>query len=197
MPTAEHPTASDITYLMDADANKAYWAATMPLDEYTSNYIHENVKKGHTLDFFPVLYGNWDVSYSQANLYSLAAPSVTVLSDQTVGGKRKIEYQLKTNRHADELIMKSSSSMKAAQLTINGKKVKLYQKEFSKDKPLEFRYALGQAEELHVQITVNRDDHIEWMIADRSYDIPETKGKRSAKYSTYGDNSYVLKRFQD
>jgi hypothetical protein len=196
MPTAKHPTASDITYLMDTDANKAYWAATMPLDKYTSNYIHENVRKGHTLDFFPVLYGNWDVSYSQADLYGLEAPSVTVLSDQTVGNSRKIEYQLKTNRNADELIMKSSSSMKVAQLTINGKEVELYQKKFTEEKPLEFRYALGQAEELHVLVTVNSNDNIEWMIADRSYSIPETKGKRSAKYSTYGDNSFVMKTFQ-
>ena len=38
---------------MDADSNKAYWAASQPLDEYTSNYINENVKKGHTSEFFP------------------------------------------------------------------------------------------------------------------------------------------------
>ena len=59
---------------MDADSNKAYWAASQPLDEYTSNYINENVKKGNTSEFFPIL--NWDVSYTQADLYGMEAPSV-------------------------------------------------------------------------------------------------------------------------
>lgn len=31
-----------VAYLMDGDTNKAYWAATLPLDEYTSTYINEN-----------------------------------------------------------------------------------------------------------------------------------------------------------
>ncbi|CAG9613811.1 hypothetical protein BACCIP111899_03030 [Bacillus rhizoplanae] len=191
MPTAEHPQASDIAYFMDADSNKAYWAARQPLDEYTSNYINENVKKGHTSEFFPIL--NWDASYTQADLYSMEAPSVTVLSDKVEGAKRTIEYQLKTNRNAEELLMESFSTMNVSQLIINGKEVELKQKEFTKESPFEFNYVLGQAEELHVKVTVNAKDSIEWMIADRSYSIPESKGERSSKYSTYGDNSYIMK----
>ena len=191
MPSSEHPQASDIAYLMDADSNKAYWAASQPLDEYTLNYLNENVKKGHTSEFFPIL--NWNVSYTQADLYSMEAPSVKVLSEKVEGGRRTIEYQLKTNRDAEELLLESVSTMNVSQLLINGKEVDLKQKEFTKASPLAFNYVLGQAEELLVKVTVNAKDSIEWMIADRSYSIPESKGERSPKYSTYGDNSYIMK----
>ena len=194
MPTAEHPSVSDITYFINEDSNQAYWAARQPLDEYTSNYIHDHVKKSNTAEFFPLFH--WDVSYSEAELYGIEAPSLTVLSDRIEGDKRKVEYQLKTNRNAEELIMKSSSPMKVSQLIINEKDVELFQKEFTNQGPLYFNYALGQADELHVQVTVNRNDTIEWIIADRSYSIPETMGNRPDKYITYGDNSYVMKTFR-
>ena len=194
MPSAEYPQASDIAYFMDADSNKAYWVAIQPLDEYTSEYINDNVKKGHTSEFFPIL--NWEVSYAQADLYSMEAPSMTVLSEKVEGGRRTIEYQLKTNRGAEELLMESFSTMHVSQLTINGKEVELKQKDFTKESPFELSYVLGQAEELHVKVTVDAKDSIEWMIADRSYSIPESKGERSPKYSTYGDNSYIMKTIQ-
>ena len=152
------------------------------------------MKKGNTSEFFPIL--NWDVSYTQADSYALEAPSVTVLSDKVEGANRKIEYQLKTNRDAEELLMQSLSTMKVSQLIINGKEVELNQKEFTQETPLAFIYFLGQAEELHVMVAVNTKDSIEWIVADRSYSIPETKGEWSPKYSTYGDNSYIMKTIQ-
>jgi hypothetical protein len=126
----------------------------------------------------------------------METPSMTILSDQTEGDKRTIEYQIITNRNADKLLMQSSSNMKVSQLIVNGKDVELFQKEFTKQNTLEFNYVLGHANELHVEVTVNTKEPIEWLITDRSYSIPETKGKRSAKYTTYGDNSYVMKTFR-
>ncbi|WP_232284475.1 M20/M25/M40 family metallo-hydrolase [Bacillus timonensis] len=195
MPTAEHPKASDITYFMDADTNSAYWAARHSLDAYTANYLDEDVKVDNTSEIFPIL--NWDISYTEADLYNLEAPSVTIISDNVEGDKRIIEYQMKTYRNAEEMLMKSLSSMNVSQLLINDNKVELIQQEYTKEHPLLFSYIIGQSGELKVKITVEANDKVEWILADRSYNIPETKGERSPEYSTYGDNSFVMKTIRE
>ena len=194
-PTAEHPKASDITFFMDEDTNKAYWAAIHALDGYTSNYISEDVMEGNTSEFFPIL--NWDVKYSKADLYNMKAPSVTVLSNEVDADKRTIEYQLKTNRQAEEIFMQSLSKMHVSKLVINGKEAKVIQNEYTKEQPLLFTYIVGQTGELHVKVTIDANDSIEWIVADHSYSIPEIKGERSPEYSTYGDNSFVMKTIRD
>ena len=194
-PTAEHPKASDITFFMDEDTNKAYWAARHALDGYTSNYISEDVMEGNTSEFFPIL--NWNVKYSKAELYNMKAPSVTVLSNEVDADKRTIEYQLKTNRQAEEIFMQSLSKMHVSKLVINGKKAKVIQNEYTKEQPLLFTYIVGQTGELHVKVTIDANDSIEWIVADRSYSIPEIKGKCSPEYSTYGENSFVMKTIRD
>ncbi|OLS33588.1 hypothetical protein [Bacillus sp. MRMR6] len=192
MPNAEHQKASDITYFYDEDTNKAYWGARHALDGYTENYINEGVKKGNTSDIFPLL--NWNLTYSEAGLYDLKAPNITVISDKTNVDKRTIEYQLKTNRQAEEIFMQSVSSLKVFKLVINGKEVELTENKYTKNQPLLWTYVVGQVGEVTVEITVDADDSVEWIVADRAYSIPETKGERSPEYSTYGDNSFVMKK---
>ncbi|MFO1442236.1 M20/M25/M40 family metallo-hydrolase [Bacillus sp. Bva_UNVM-123] len=194
-PTAEHPKVSDITYYMNEDTSKAYWAASYALDEYTSNYMSEDVKEGNTSEFFPLL--NWDVAYSEAELYDMKAPSVTVRSDELEAEKRTIEYEIKTNRQAEEIIVKSLAKMNVSQLIINGKEVELEQHGYTKEQPLQFTYIVGQAGAFHVEVTVDANDSIEWIVADRSYRIPEVRGNRPPEFSTYGDHSFVMKTIRD
>jgi hypothetical protein len=192
MPNAENQKASDITYFYDEDKNIAYWGARHALDAYTENYINEGVKEGNTSDFFPLL--NWNLTYSEADLYDMKAPNIMVLSDKITADKRTIEYQLKTNRQAEEIFMQSVSSLTVSKLLINGKEVELIENKFTKDQPLLWTYVVGQVGEVTVEITVDADDSVEWIVADRAYTIPETKGERSPEYSTYGDNSFVMKK---
>lgn len=190
-PTPERPQASDVIYIMNLDTNKAYWASRHSLDAYSSNYIQGDVKEGNMSEFFPLV--DLDVIYSEADLYRLESPTMILLSDKKETGKRIIEYQLKSNRQANEIFLKSFSSMNISELAINGKKVKLTQNNYTKEQPLLFQYVIGQTKEVNMKITVSDESTIDWILVDRSYSIPETKGKRSPEYSTYGDDSFILK----
>lgn len=55
--------------------------------------------------------------------YDLKAPNVTVLSDKVEAKYREIEYEIKTNRQAEEIIMQFSSKVNVSKLQINGKEV--------------------------------------------------------------------------
>ncbi|WP_108669095.1 M20/M25/M40 family metallo-hydrolase [Peribacillus acanthi] len=190
-PSEDHHKASDITYFMDADKGKAYWAARHALDGYTSQYVNGDVKIGNTSEFFPML--QWDVNYAEADLYNIEGPIMNVLSDETVGNKRTIEYHLKTNRKAEEMFLQSVTVLNMSQLSINGKDIELSRNTFTKENPFLFTYIVGQTGEMNVKITVNANDKIEWIVADRAYSLPDTKGKRPSEYSTYGDNSFVMR----
>ncbi|WP_343796854.1 hypothetical protein [Bacillus carboniphilus] len=135
----------------------------------------------------------WDVSYTEADLYDLEAPAVTILSDEVQGDKRTIEYHLESQRQAEEMLMKSLSTMNVSELFLNGRKVELIHDHFTENQPLLFTYIVGQSGELYVKITVDADDKVEWIVADRSYNIPETKGERSDEFSTYGDNTFIMR----
>ncbi|MHC0039426.1 M20/M25/M40 family metallo-hydrolase [Pseudoneobacillus sp. C159] len=195
MPTIEHKKASDISYFMNEDTNKAYWVARHPLDDYTSNYISEDVKKGSISEIFPII--KWNAQYAKADLYDMKAPNVTIVADDVEDGKRTIEYLIKTNRQAEELLLQSLSALKVSQLLIDNKEIKLSQDQYSKEEPLLINYVVGQVGEMKVKITVDANDSMEWIVADRSYSIPELKGERPLEYSTYGDNAFVMKTIRD
>jgi hypothetical protein len=194
-PSEEHHQASDVTYFLDMDTNKAYWAARHGVDEHSANYLSENVKEGNTSEFNPIL--NWKVSYSEAEVYDLKGPTVTVLQNKVEGDKRQIEYRITKNREAEEIMMKSLSAMTLHQFSINGKEVELSRNEYTKENGFLMSYVIGQDNELTIDITVNAADKIEWALADRSYSIPEIKGERASKFSTYGDNSFILTTIKD
>jgi hypothetical protein len=195
MPTTEHKKASDISYFKNEDSNMAYWAARHPLDDYSSNYISEDVKKGNTSEFFPII--KWDAQYAKADLYDMKAPKVTIVADDIVDGKRTVDYLIQTNRQAEEILLQSLTTLKVSQLAINKKKIELKQDEYTKDKPLLIDFVVGQTGEMKVKITVDANDAMEWIVADRSYSIPEMKGERPSEYSTYGDNAFVMKTIRD
>ncbi|MGG3892157.1 M20/M25/M40 family metallo-hydrolase [Metabacillus fastidiosus] len=195
VPTAEHRAVSDIIYLQDADKNEAYWIARYGLDDYTSNYINKDVKEDNVSSIFPVF--SWEGHYGQAELYDLKAPDVTVFSDMAVlsktdGNKRELVYELKTNRSAEEILMKSLSPITVSELFINHKKVEL-NNQYTKPQPLLLTYIPGETGRVNIKITVDYKDKIEWIVADHSYNIPEIKEERSEKYSSYGDSSFVMK----
>ncbi|MED4531645.1 M20/M25/M40 family metallo-hydrolase [Metabacillus fastidiosus] len=199
VPTAEHRAVSDIIYLQDADKNEAYWIARYGLDDYTSNYINKDVKQGSVSSMFPLF--SWEGHYGQAEPYHLKAPDITVLSDMAVlsridGNKRELIYELKTNRSAEEILLKSLSPITVSELFINHKKVEL-NNQYAKPQPLLLTYIPGETGRVNIKITVDYKDKVEWIVADRSYNIPEIKEERSEKYSSYGDSSFVMKTIRD
>lgn len=189
-PSAKHPTASDITYFQNADTKESYWIARHALDEYSTNYVNGEVENGNIGAFFPVL--NWNANYTKAPVYDLKAPSLTVLSEHTNNGKRTINYLLQTNRQAEEVILQSISPIYVSRLVIDGKEAELLQSTYTEDNGLKISYVVGQAAQVTFTITVDANDTVDWIVADRSYSIPVTIGERTQEYITYGDNTFVM-----
>ncbi|OCA87698.1 peptidase m28 [Bacillus sp. FJAT-27225] len=195
-PSAEHPKASDITYLLDADKGEAYWVARHALDEYSLSYVEGNVEKGNVSDIFPIL--NWpNSSYAAAKIHDIKGPEVKVVSDEVREGVRELEYEIQSVSAAEEIMIKSMTDLNVSELEVNGKKVELPIKKFTKEKPFLITYVVGQKGKLNMKISIAADDKTDWIIAARAYNIPEEKAKRANKYSTYGDNSFIMTRLKD
>jgi hypothetical protein len=194
-PTEEHPKASDITYLMDSDKGEAYWVARHSLDEYSSYYVNGEVQKGNVNEIFPIL--NWpNSSFAKAEMFGLKGPEVRVVTDEVKGAVRELEYEISSGGAAEEIMVKSMTGLTVSSLEVNGKKVDLPEKEFTKDKPFLMTYVAGQTAKVNMKITIAAEDKIEWIIADRAYKIPVEKAKRGDQYSTYGDNTFIMTRIK-
>ena len=196
-PSKDHPKASDISYFKNADTNKAYWATFNELDDYSSHYIGGEAKRGSFAHFSPLLHlTNMDLYYGRADLYKEKPPTMKVIANQVKGKKRTIEFQMKSNRRAEELHLSSAIPITVYDVKINGKKVPLQTKKYSKEKPFQLKYTPEAGHPLTITLVVDKNSHFEWLVSDYAYRIPEQKGKLPLTYTTYGDSSFVLKTYK-
>lgn len=90
-----HPVPSELVYVLDRDADTAWWATTeADPGPYTAGYVGE----GDQLDgSYPYLDGG-DVRTGPADVADLPAPEVAVVSDAVVGERREITVRVTPRR---------------------------------------------------------------------------------------------------
>ncbi len=96
-----HPVPSELVYVLDADAGRAWWATTeADPAPYTAGYVGE----GNQLDAaYPYLEGA-DVRTGEAQVAELAPPEVVVASDAVVGERREISVRVTPRRPGVRLV---------------------------------------------------------------------------------------------
>jgi len=119
---AAHPAPTQLMYALDADTGKARWvsAETRP-SEWTSRYVAGREDLG---DAFPLL-GD-DLATGPADAAALPAPSLTVVSDSTVDGRRTLTVNLKPNRPAVRLVyLRVEGETRVDSATVAGRPVQV------------------------------------------------------------------------
>ncbi|GHA66984.1 M20/M25/M40 family metallo-hydrolase [Pontibacter akesuensis] len=96
MPTAERPLHSHVSYYLNADTNKAYWAsAYTTTDDWNSQFFPEPTQAPLS-GFYP--YSGRTYLQSSAEAVALPAPVAEVVQDSTANGERLLRLRLKAQR---------------------------------------------------------------------------------------------------
>jgi hypothetical protein len=119
----EHPRVSNLLYLIDADAHRAFWAARESTsNEWTQAVLTRTPGRGPLPAFFSADVG--PLLYHDAPATELPAPSVNVVKDDMDEGRRRLSLHIRANRNAWQLRVRvSGAAVHAA--TVNARLVAL------------------------------------------------------------------------
>jgi hypothetical protein len=99
---ADHPVPSQLVYALDRDTGQAWWASTEDAPgEYTARYVD---RRGAVPADFPYLRDEL-VALGTAEVASLQAPELEVLSDREAGDARELTVRLTSQREDVRLVV--------------------------------------------------------------------------------------------
>lgn len=182
-PSPEQPLHSDVSYYLDVDQNKAFWASgyTEP-DEWNKQFFG-TAKVGLLSKFFPA--PATILLKSHANPLPLPAPIADVITDTIYRGQRKLILRLRSGRKASQmqidLITQTEEALKEA--TINGVSIPNPKKSVKEGVVLStLLLGLPEAAGVELQLTMAQTAGVRLLLYDRSVGLPEAliKQKRPA-----------------
>ncbi|KAA5543524.1 M20/M25/M40 family metallo-hydrolase [Adhaeribacter rhizoryzae] len=194
-PSPAQPLHSDVSYYLDVDQNKAFWASgyTKP-DEWNKQFFG-NAKVGLLAEYFPA--AATILLKSQAKRLPLTPPVAEVIADTIYQGQRKLKIHLRSEREATQLQIDIISQTEEAlqEATINGVKIP-NPKKIVKEGVLLTTLLLGLPEEkgVELQLTMAQTGGVRLLLYDRSVGLPEAliKQKRPAHViPEQGINSHI------
>jgi hypothetical protein len=111
-PDAEHPAASHLAYVLDADEGKAYWvSADREPARWTARYVHGRDTRG-----LPAGYARGDLWTGEAPALDLAGPQVEVRS-RTAG---TVTFRVASRRAASRLTLRLDAPITRVTATAPG-----------------------------------------------------------------------------
>ncbi|MCY7356890.1 MAG: M20/M25/M40 family metallo-hydrolase [Rudanella sp.] len=121
-PSAEQPIHSQVSYYLDADTRKAYWASsTHPTDHWNEQFFGKPTLSPFT-EFYPAgqgqrLPGQRQRLINDATVLPIEAPTAEVLSDSNTATSRTLQIKLRSVRGAAGfelgLVVKDTADLQA------------------------------------------------------------------------------------
>jgi len=114
---------NSLVYLLNGDANKAYWATyDTNLDEWTKGYLGEHPKDGKPLNSNKLYskYGSEFTFMAEAPLKKIAKPTIEFLKDSTAGNQRYLKIVISPNRKVNRYDIFANEKLTITNLKANG-----------------------------------------------------------------------------
>ncbi|WP_232797297.1 M28 family peptidase [Blastococcus atacamensis] len=161
---AAHPVPSRLAYLLDADRGEARWVSTETSPgEWTGRFVDGPGSLGAD---YPYLAGR-DVQTGPAEAADLAAPEVSVVSDDVVGGRREITLRI-TPRRDDVRLLDLELTVEGGTVVrgrIGGRAVG---EDAAGEDRLRITFSAPPAEGLQAGFTVEGDGPVRLRVTDAS-----------------------------
>lgn len=121
-PDRERPKTNSVMYVMNADTGKAVWASyDAEPDEWTAQFFSGQAQRGDLSEFFPSRYNKFLKSPAPAS--ALAAPSVTLLGDETSGGVRTVRMKITSPQEVLNVFVPAGEGQEVVDAEVDGEVV--------------------------------------------------------------------------
>lgn len=109
-------------YAVNADSGKAVWASSdSSVDEWTKRFFGEGLERGQLTEYFDS--GTASFMKAEAPLASLAAPTVSLLSDNTVDDTRLLRFRVASGQQAPVIRLTVDSESEILKAEVGSKMV--------------------------------------------------------------------------
>jgi hypothetical protein len=193
--SAIHPRRDTLIYSFNADENKAKWVSyDAAPDPWTREILGSN-SRNH-LDPAYVAGLERPVLTSEAGHIPLAAPSITVLQNTTIGGVRTLKLQLASSRGARSILVRVPSVLKLEAAGWNGTTESIYDNSQA-NVPWSFRFYNLPPEGASLELRFPARNPIRIWVADTTAGLPPVAPLRSRPNDTmpgYGSDVTLVAR---
>jgi hypothetical protein len=160
---ATHPGTDHITYQLDANTGQTSWLSSdQRLDDWTRQ-------------FFPTSSGRGPFQ-ARAPTISLAAPSVTLLSDTMSGNVRTLRVQVASPRHAEHAIVLVETQGEIVAVTLDGQPFDPSVLSEHARHHLQFTYAALPDKGFELSLSITSTAPVTIRVQDASYGLPTIAG---------------------
>jgi hypothetical protein len=169
-----HPKPNDLFYALNADTGNAVWAsADVKPDEWTTQYLSANPEKDVLAHFFPLSSRKYLIGPAPA--VSLAAPTITLLNDETNKGVRHLRLRVASSRKAPVLSVQVETEAEVVGDMVNDKRIDYSQVrtpgEYGDRWGVNYYGVPDEGVELTVFVKSTRP--VKLRVVDQSYGLPE------------------------
>ncbi|MEH1814610.1 MAG: M20/M25/M40 family metallo-hydrolase [Nostoc sp.] len=172
---ANHPKQNSIFYAFNADTAKAIWASVdEQTDEWTSQFLATNTKKGNLSEYFPT--SPRKVLLNQAPTIPLAAPNIKLLNDEVKASVRTLHMQISSPRQARIIRIYVYPSVQVLGAEVNGKQITNNSLEVV-TKWWELYYFAPAKEGIELTLAVKSSQSLKLKVVDQLDGLPEIPGK--------------------
>ncbi|WP_162051486.1 M20/M25/M40 family metallo-hydrolase [Pontibacter pamirensis] len=125
-PAPERPLHSHVSYFLNADAGKAYWASAFQVtDEWNQQFFQDSTTTGPLREIYP--HAAIEYLKSEAAPLTVPAPVAEVLQDTVIGDERLLRLRLSSPRGAAhlELVLQPQTPDALLSATLAGEDLQL------------------------------------------------------------------------
>lgn len=185
-PNEVHPNRNYPTYILNTDNNKAIWASQYKPDQWVSKYL-QGVKEGNVERYSRFVKG--EMYYSDAKVFNLAPPGVTVVSDSIKNKRRTLKLEVASVRSTQRINVLNNTDTKIISVKINGKSVQKFPNN------LNIVFEGTQKEGFILEITFKSSERLNLVVNDNSYELPNNFIVRPSSNMKYTEQTIVQKSY--
>lgn len=168
-PTKETPHPTSLVYQLDLDTEKAYWATyNNKLDPWIQQYISDTIKPSRLSEGLTSKYATNYTKIAPAPVKDIKGPTIKVIQDTTIIGRRKIKIRITHNRKVDRLEV-TTSATKISKCTINGVPIPLNYL-FQRSDRL-FTHYISENQSTDIELECSQQDQLSFEFYEASYDL--------------------------
>ena len=178
-PTATKPLHSHVSYYVDTDSSKAYWASYFKTIDDWNQQFFQDVRQEPLREIYP--HASLNILKSDAEVFPVAAPVAEVLTDSVAGDERLLRLRLVSQRGAAhlELVLKPENPDAIKSIKLAGESLQLKPQDTEAGKVYYAQvHGLPKEKETQLEVRLEADSPLTLYLYDQSIGLPEQLVKK-------------------